>query len=181
MSKIINKNFPEDLKEARKIELLVSNYLVDTDWGELEEDLSLKKKDIYKGDFKFWHNFDEEYVEVKSDRTVHRWGNLYVEYCMMRWIDFKYQPCKGWIFKAEYQYLMFYDRDDYKLYILDYPKMKEWLKKNDKSLKCKTTPKYEQDELYWCHGRLLPVDKAISNGFCEVFDVDKSYNNKFLN
>ena len=149
------KEFYADLEAAKPAEELVRKTLANLAPGYKFEDVSYETQCYYKGDIKaIAPDGTEIYLEVKDDSRIAETRNILCEEeVYFKWENY-FAPGN---MQSDYDYLCIVSKSEHRIYVLDFPKLKEIYKiKGD----FKIIPHANQNT----HCYLVPLFKARNSG-----------------
>ena len=158
-----NRKFFEDRLEVGK-----SGEAVIADWFrnrgntvvDVSDDKSYWSKDI---DFIITNKDNQTFtVEVKTDYFINKTHNLFFE-----GVYYKESGDRlGWFYYCQADYVVFYDINRAKLFVYDFANGKDFVLQaaEDRLF-------YNKDDVCNRRAYLLPIDKAIEEGYCREYDL----------
>lgn len=159
-----NNFFQQQLAIGKSGEQIVKQFLINRGHNvtDVSNNAAYFKKDI---DFIITDTLGFQYfVEVKTDYKLHKSGNLFFESTYHKsWGD-----TSGWYDYCEADYIAFLDAVEMKLYIYDFRRGKEYVKKNAEYREF-----YNYDDACYREAYLLPIDRAKQAGLIQEFDLSK--------
>lgn len=151
-------NYVRQDEEGKKSEKRYKRY-AESKGFQIEDLRSNHKKWGWYGDFKVLNQF----VEVKSDKQILLWHNIFLEDEIIR--D-NYGPCEGWWRHLKADYLCFDSGLEHVLIFIDFKYLKENF--DGLSFRYKKDVWNEKEEAY-CNGYLVPIEELCKYGIIKKF------------